>query len=260
MLKSRGESLNPRESKNPGDRGEKAEGAQFFALLTSPAKLNDGPIPEREKLGAFLPQWEVISSSQFISETVRKGYCLEFSRPPPRRLLVTELPRCVEKADALLGSLRELEDQNVVCRVPAEEVGGGFYSHVFVVRKPSGKYRLILNLKPLNQSVTYKRFRIESIFSVRALLPQNCYMALIDLRDAYLHIPIAEAFQKFLRLVVRVGEDTIHLQFQALPFCLSSSSQILGKAKAPCFFSLNRWEGALGVDALTQSWHFPMGI
>lgn len=95
----------------------------------------------------------------------------------------------------------------------------------FVVQKPSGKYRLILNLKPLKQSVSYKRFRMESIFTVRALLPRNCYMAYIDLKDAYLHVPITKVFQKFPHLAANVGE-TIHLQFQALLFHQSLS---------PCF-------------------------
>lgn len=79
---------------------------------------------------------------------------------------------------------------------------------------------------------------MELIFSVRALLPQNCYMASIDLRDAYLQIPIAEAFQKFLRLAVRVGEYTIHLQFQALPFALSSLPQIFTKVMAEAMDNL----------------------
>ncbi|XP_073471260.1 extracellular calcium-sensing receptor-like [Aquarana catesbeiana] len=67
-------------------------------------------------------------------------------------------------------------------------------------KKPSGKFRFILNLKPLNVSVTYRRFQMD--YSVKAFLPSNCFMALIDLKDAYLHIPVAEGYQKFLRAVV----------------------------------------------------------
>lgn len=101
----------------------------------------------------------------------------------------------------------------MVRRVPKGEEGRGFYSHIFVVKKSSGKYRLILNLKPLNQSISYKRLGMESIFTFRALLPQNCYMVSLDLRDAYLHVYIAEAFQKFLSLAVNIDGETIHLQF-----------------------------------------------
>lgn len=55
-------------------------------------------------------------------------------------------------------------------------MGRGIYSHIFVVHKPSVKFRLTLNLKPLNRSVTYRRFRLSHVFSVKALLPPDCYM------------------------------------------------------------------------------------
>lgn len=67
---------------------------------------------------------------------------------------------------------------------------------------------MTLNLKRLNQSISYKRFRMESIFAVRALLPQNWYMASLDLKDTYLHVPIAETFQRFLCLAVNIEETT----------------------------------------------------
>lgn len=85
-----------------------------------------------------------------------------------------------------LEALGEFIEQNVVNSVPLEEVGKAFYSHVFMVQKPSGKFRLILNLKPLNLSVNYKRFRMDYIFSVKVLLPPNCYMASLDLKIVFL--------------------------------------------------------------------------
>lgn len=49
------------------------------------------------RLGAFLLQWEVVSPSHIILGIVRRGYRLEFTRPPPRRLLVTQLLRLAGK-------------------------------------------------------------------------------------------------------------------------------------------------------------------
>lgn len=43
-------------------------------------------------------------------------------------------------------------------------------------------------------------------------------MASLDLKDAYLHVPIAQSSQKFLRLAVNLGKSVWHLQFRALPF------------------------------------------
>ena len=205
---------------------------RFFTLLSSPLKTHDSLVRVGGRLGTFLPQWESISPNQFVLAVIRGGYRLEFSSPPPQRYLVTHLPRDKEKSEALLGALRELEDQSVILRVPRAEEGRGFYSHIFVVKKPSGKYRLILNLKPLNRSISYRKFRMESIYTVRALLPLNCFMVSLDLRDAYLHVPFAENSQSYLRLAVDLEGTIVHLQFQALPFGLSSSPRIFTKILA----------------------------
>lgn len=99
-------------------------------------------------MGVLIPQWEVISS-QFILRIVQQGYRLEFSSSPSNRFYITELPRSREKARGLLEAIGELMEQKVVSYGPWEEAGKGFYSHVFVVQKPSGKFRLILNLQTL---------------------------------------------------------------------------------------------------------------
>lgn len=57
-------------------------------------------------------------------------------------------------------------------------------------------------------------------------------MASIDLRDAYLHVPIAPASQKQIRFAVKRGDSILHLQFRALPFGLSSSPRIFTKIVA----------------------------
>lgn len=57
-------------------------------------------------------------------------------------------------------------------------------------------------------------------------------MALIDLRDAYLCVPIAPQSQKFLRMTVKMGKEVLHLQFKVLPLGLSSTPQIFTKVMA----------------------------
>ena len=201
------------------------------------------------RLGEFLSQWTESTVSPFVHDLIENGYRLEFSAPPPPIFLVTQPPRDREKAEALGLLLGDLLDQRVLSEVPQEEEGQGVYSHVFVVKKPSGKYRLILNLRPLNKWVRYKRFRMESIFSVTSLIFPKCYMATVDLRDAYLHIPIRQECQKFLRLAVRLGSATKHLQFRALPFGLSSSPRIFTKVLAEALAPL-RLQGVTIVPYL----------
>ncbi|XP_068129719.1 collagen alpha-1(VII) chain-like [Hyperolius riggenbachi] len=108
----------------------------------------------------------------------------------------------------------------------------GFYSRVFMVKKPSGKYRMILNLKQLNPFIQEKKFRMENIFTIRNLIPKEAFMATLDIQDAYLHVPIHPAYQQFLRFAVRVGDTIHHYQYRALPFGISSAPRIFTKVMA----------------------------
>lgn len=78
------------------------------------------------------------------------------------------------------------------------------------MQKQSGKFRLILNLKSLNIHIRYKHFSMDSILSVQNILPLQCFMALMDLRDAYLHIPIRERSKmSALRFFTKVLEEAL---------------------------------------------------
>ena len=62
---------------------------------------------------------------------------------------------------------------------------GEFLSTVFLRPKKDGTHRLILNLKNLNKFVTYHHFKMESLKQVVNMIRPNCFMAAVDLRDAY---------------------------------------------------------------------------
>ena len=75
---------------------------------------------------------------------------------------------------------------------PACHSSGEFISTIFVRKKKSGKYRMILNLKGLNRHLEYCHFKMDTLWSaVRHMTPQ-CYMASLDLKDAYYSVPIAD--------------------------------------------------------------------
>lgn len=73
-----------------------------------------------------------------------------------------------------------------------------FLSTIFVRPKKNGEYRMILNLKKLNEYIPYKHFKMDTFESALFLISKGTYMASIDLRHAYYSIPIAEKYQRFL--------------------------------------------------------------
>ena len=76
---------------------------------------------------------------------------------------------------------------------------GEFLSPIFPVGKPDGSLRIILNLKELNQSVEYLHFKMDSIKVVLSHVTKGCFMASLDLKQAYHSVKIHEQYQKYLK-------------------------------------------------------------
>ena len=94
----------------------------------------------------------------------------------------------------------------------------GFYSRIFLVKKKTGRFRLIIDLSSLNKMMKVDHFQMEIAASIRRAIPPGAWAVSIDLMDAYLHILIHPASRKYLRFSL---EGTIY-QFRALPYGIST--------------------------------------
>jgi hypothetical protein len=106
---------------------------------------------------------------------------------------------------------------------------GQYISNVFLRPKKDGSYRMILNLKELNEYVVYHKFKMETLESIIKLVRPNCYMSSIDLKDAFYSVPIAPEHKKYLRFF---WNDTLY-QFTCLPFGLTSAPRKFTKLLKP---------------------------
>ena len=112
-----------------------------------------------------------------------------------------------------------------------------FLNRLFEVpKKDSTKARLVLDVSPLNLYIPTHRFRMTTLATVRETLPPNCYMASIDLKDAYWHVPIAKAFRPFLAF--SAGHSI--LQFRVLPFGINLAPRVFTKLLQPIHTILTR--------------------
>lgn len=138
------------------------------------------------------------------------------------RVEISAIPTSVfhacKSAEKISASLHQFRLQVVIRLVPKGEKFQGFYSNLFTVPKPDGSVRPILDLKGLNKFLCVKHFRMESVQTVAAVLQSGEFLASIDLKDAYLHVPIF-LHQKFLRFFI---EDQ-HYQPVALLFGLTTA-------------------------------------
>lgn len=87
--------------------------------------------------------------------------------------------------------------KRVLEKVPIEEGGHVVDSLVFLVPKPSGDWRMIINQRFLNNFIKRKRIHMETIRSVAAILRQGDFMATLDLKEAYLHVPVFQTHRRF---------------------------------------------------------------
>ena len=127
--------------------------------------------------------------------------------------------------------------------VPAIHCPGEYLSTIFVRPKPSGRYRIILNLSKLNKSVSYKHFQMESSASALNLITQSCVMLTIDLQDAYYSVPVAIEHRKYLRFTRR---NQLY-EFTCVPNGLACAPRLFTKSMKPVFSSL-RSHGFLSVS------------
>ena len=115
---------------------------------------------------------------------------------------------------------------------------GQFVSNNFCRPKKDGSVRIILNLKQLNKAIEYHHFKMETLNHAIQLMTPGCFMASIDLKDAYYSIPIAESDRKYLKFFWKGSM----YQFTCLPNGLSEAPRKFTKIlKVP--FSVLRSQG-----------------
>ena len=143
------------------------------------------------------------------------GFCLA------NMIMSEKLMRiCDEEVKALL-------DKKAIVEIPLSEQN--CVSGIFVIPKSSGGYRPITNLKLLNRSVKPQHFKMEGIGVLKDLVRKGDYFCKMDLKDAYLTIPLHEEDQKFLQIKWR---EKLY-QFSSLCFGLASAPWAFTKLLRP---------------------------
>lgn len=117
-----------------------------------------------------------------------------------------------------------------------------FISSFFLVPKPDGSNRFIINLKDLNEFIEVDHFKMEDMKTVCRLLAPGIFMGTIDLKDAYFLIQMNKSDRKYLRFVFQ----GVIYEFTCVPFGLCSAPFVLTKILKP-IINILREEGFLSV-------------
>lgn len=102
-----------------------------------------------------------------------------------------------EAAAALDQQIQNLLSRGII--IESHHESTEFISPVFLREKKNGSFRMILNLKEFNRFIVYHHFKMDNIESCVHLMKPGCFMASIDLSDAYFSVPVDRSHQKYLK-------------------------------------------------------------
>ena len=228
------------------------------AKFSQPATNNNIKVRAAFKAGQlakYLPKWREITTDRTLLQYV-EGVRIEFvnGKQPTQfgfrpsmfnihehAIVEKEIHTLFEKG-VIQGSLHE----------PGEFISPIFLTMIFLSLQFSfpydGSYRMILNLKKFNEFVEYHHFKMDTLDTVIKMMKPGCFMASVDLRDAYYTVPVHPEHRKYLKFLFN---DTLY-QYTCLPNGLSSAPRIFTKLLKPVFATLHE-QGYLNSGYIDDS-------
>ena len=173
------------------------------------------PAPVGGRLSLHLSAWKQITQDVFVLSVVAHGFQISVSKDFPGVIRKDTVPP--RNTQALLSIQAEIDDllsKNAIVQV--NDFPFLCLSPIFVIPKSSGDLRVILNLKQINQFIPVQHFRMETLSVILPQLSSQDWAATIDLKDAYLHVPIHPQSRRLLGFSF---EDRTFL-YKVLPFGL----------------------------------------
>ena len=155
------------------------------------------------------------------------GYNLELLATPQQQRIPKGIPVAAEMEPVMEEEIQRLSTMQAIRRVTAQQ--DQYVSQLFLVPKKDGTQRPVVNLKPLNRFIRKQKFKMEGARSIRDVIQEGDWMATLDLKDAYLSVPICESHRRYLRFV---WKEQLY-EFTCLPFGLCSAPRVFTKLLKP---------------------------
>ena len=146
------------------------------------------------RLKTKLDYWHTIGANNFVIDTIKFGYRIPFISTPCRALFHNN-KSALENASFVESAISELVGNHSVIEVP-------FVPHVVnplsVSIQSSGKKRLILDLRHVNQSIWKQKFKCEDWRVLLSYVSKGDFLFSFDLKSGYHHFDIFPDHQTFL--------------------------------------------------------------
>ena len=193
-----------------------------------------------------LSNWGKLTTDPHILNMVQ-GCKIDFDQLPHQRQPPCQHQLSHKAAETISAEIEKLVLNGVLLKSSHEE--GEFLSTIFMRPKKDGTHRMILNLKTFNKFVAYHRFKMESLKHVNSVIRPNCFMASVDLIDAYYSVPIHRDHQKDLKFE---WQGQLY-QFTCLPNGLACAPRLFTKLLKPAYSTLRK-QGFQSVGYIDDSY------
>src|SRR4051794_10352144 len=186
---------------------------------------NQEPKTPGARLKKFWHAWDQHIKDPWACKVIQEGLKLEFwdlprdsnNREKKEFLKTTEEKELIEKEITEFLQKGAIEETT--------ETENLFISNLFVIKQKQGKKRAVLDARRLNRHIRYAHFKMENIGILRKAIQKNDWTVKIDIKDAYLHVPMHADSKRFLAF--RWKGKTY--QFKAMPFGISSAPRVFTK-------------------------------
>ncbi len=154
---------------------------------------------------------------------VREGLKLDFESAP--RLFKRKKVRLWKTEDQALidEAVQDFLEKDAIEETTESEKT--FISEIFVIKQKNEKKRAVLDARALNRHLRYAHFKMDNIRVVREAIRKKDWLIKIDIKDAYLHIPVHRKDRNWLTFRWR----NKLFRFKAMPFGISSAPRIFTK-------------------------------
>ena len=190
---------------------------------------NSASLLLKGRLKTKLEYWHTFGASNFVIDTIKFGYRIPFISTPCRALFHNN-KSALENASFVESAISELVGNHSVIEVP-------FVPHVVnplsVSIQSSGKKRLILDLRHVNQSIWKQKFKCEDWRVLLSYVNKGDFLFSFDLKSGYHHFDIFPDHQTFLGFSWVFSGTFKYFCFTVLPFGLSSAPYIFTKCLRP---------------------------
>ena len=187
------------------------------------------------KISNARKNWQSITSDANILEYI-SGYSIEFESIPRQQKIPVPISFNDLESDVIQTEIDNLLAKGIIEPICKDDNNDEYISNIFVRPKKNGKFRIILNLRNLNDCVEYHHFKMETLKTAISLVSKNCYFGSIDLQDAYYSCTVNSDDRKYLRFIWKDQK----YQFTCLVMGLASSPRIFTKLMKPVFSTLRK--------------------